>query len=207
MTRSFPIDLNHVELKYYPFMISLDKCNGSCNSINDLLSMRICVLSKAKQVNVKVVEMIRIIKEAKTLVKHISCDCKCKFSSKTQKKYKNIWTKIEHFKNAELNALVFYHDTYIKTKIGTYDDKVYTKFRGLNVPEYVMEYKSFIVISIDTLLVHKNKYYLEVYLEICFYKIINKKLIDYIDENPFETDENQSLINRSYKSCITIELI
>ena len=83
MTRSFPIDLNHVELKYYPFMISLDKCNGSCNSINDLLSMRICVLSKAKQVNVKVVEMIRIIKEAKTLVKHISCDCKCKFSSKT----------------------------------------------------------------------------------------------------------------------------
>ena len=53
-----------------------------------------------------------------------------------------------------------------------------------------MEYKSFIVISIDTLLVHKNKYYLEVYLEICFYKIINKKLIDYIDENPFETDEN-----------------
>ena len=76
MIRSFPIDLNHVELKYYPFMISLDKCNGSCKSINDLLSMRICVLSKTKQVNVKVVKIIRIIKEAKTLVKHFSCDCK-----------------------------------------------------------------------------------------------------------------------------------
>ena len=24
-------DLNPIELKYYPFMISLDKCNGSCN--------------------------------------------------------------------------------------------------------------------------------------------------------------------------------
>ena len=82
VTRSFPIDLNHVELKNYPFMISLDKCNGSCNSIN-LLSMRICVLSKTKQVNVKVVKIIRIIKEAKTLAKHFSCDCKLKFSSKT----------------------------------------------------------------------------------------------------------------------------
>ena len=25
------IDLNPVKLKCYPFMISLDKCNGSCN--------------------------------------------------------------------------------------------------------------------------------------------------------------------------------
>ena len=25
------IDLNPVEVKYYPFMISLDKCNRSCN--------------------------------------------------------------------------------------------------------------------------------------------------------------------------------
>ena len=26
----FLIDLSPVELKYYPFMITLDKCNGSC---------------------------------------------------------------------------------------------------------------------------------------------------------------------------------
>ena len=28
------IDLNPVELKYYPFIISLDKCNGSCNVLS-----------------------------------------------------------------------------------------------------------------------------------------------------------------------------
>ena len=28
-------DLNPVKLNYYPFMISLDKCNGSCNFIDD----------------------------------------------------------------------------------------------------------------------------------------------------------------------------
>ena len=31
MARPALIDLNPVELKYYPFMISLDKCNGSYN--------------------------------------------------------------------------------------------------------------------------------------------------------------------------------
>ena len=31
------IDLNPTELKYYPFMINLDKCNGSCNSVDDYL--------------------------------------------------------------------------------------------------------------------------------------------------------------------------
>ena len=28
------IDLNPVKLKYYPFMIRLDKCTGSCNGIS-----------------------------------------------------------------------------------------------------------------------------------------------------------------------------
>ena len=31
MIRPTLIDLNPVELKYYPFMISLDKCTGCCN--------------------------------------------------------------------------------------------------------------------------------------------------------------------------------
>ena len=31
MFRPTLIDLNPVYLKYYPFMISLDKCNGTCN--------------------------------------------------------------------------------------------------------------------------------------------------------------------------------
>ena len=68
MIRPFLIDLNPVELKYYPFMISLNKCNGSCNSVNDI-SMKICVPSKTKDVNVKVFNMITNRNEAKTLVK------------------------------------------------------------------------------------------------------------------------------------------
>ena len=41
-------------------------------------------------------------------------------------------------------------------------------------------------ISIDSLLVYENKYYLKVYLENCAYKIINKQMTNYLDENLFE---------------------
>ena len=73
------IDLNPVELKYYPFMVSLDKCSGSCN----ILSPKICVPKKTKDVNVKVFNMITNKNEVKTMEKHISCDCTCIFNSTT----------------------------------------------------------------------------------------------------------------------------
>ena len=79
-TRPFLIDLNHVELKYYLFMVILGKCNRSCNSVNEL-STKTCVLNKTKNVNVKVFNIITKINKAKTLVKHISCESKCKFDS------------------------------------------------------------------------------------------------------------------------------
>ena len=41
-TRFFLIDPNHVDLKHYLFMITLDKCNGSCNTFNDI-SNKICL--------------------------------------------------------------------------------------------------------------------------------------------------------------------
>ena len=85
MARSTLINLNPIELNYYPFMISLDKCNGSCNVYD--LSTQICVLSKTKNAHVKVFNMITRIYETKTLVKHISCDFKFKFNSATCNSY------------------------------------------------------------------------------------------------------------------------
>ena len=38
------IDMNPNELKYYPFMISLNKCTGSCN----VLSPKMCVPKETK---------------------------------------------------------------------------------------------------------------------------------------------------------------
>ena len=75
MARPTLIELNPVAHNYCPFMISLHKCNGSCYAADDL-STKICAQIETKDANV----MITKINEAKTLVKHISCDCKCKFN-------------------------------------------------------------------------------------------------------------------------------
>ena len=101
------------------------------------------------------------------------------------KKHKAIWTKIKDLKNIKLNALPVYGDKY-KSKIRTYGDKVYTKFRGLNVPENYIESESFTVMSIDSLLVYISKYYMQVYLDNCAYKFLNKQVRDYLDDNVFE---------------------
>ena len=56
-------------------MVNLDRCNGSCNTLDDP-SSRIFVSNKAENVNIKVFNMITRVNESKTLTKHISCECK-----------------------------------------------------------------------------------------------------------------------------------
>ena len=64
MFRPTIVDMNPVERKYYTFMISLNKCNGSCN----VFSPRIYV---PKDINVKTFDMITKKDEAKAITKHI----------------------------------------------------------------------------------------------------------------------------------------
>ena len=66
------------EFHYYPFAVKLDRCAGSCNTINDL-SNKACVPNKTEDLNLSVFNMITGINESKTLTKHVSCECKCKF--------------------------------------------------------------------------------------------------------------------------------
>ena len=77
------------EFHYYPFSVKLDRCSGSCNTLNDL-SKQVCVSNKAEDLNLNVFKIITgIINESKTLTEHISCKCKCKFD---ERKYKsNQW--------------------------------------------------------------------------------------------------------------------
>ena len=105
---------------------------------------------------------------------------------KLLEKYRAIYIKIEDLKNIRLNALPVYDGRYIKTKIRTFDDKLYKNFHGLDMPEDDIECEYFTVSFIDSLLVYDKKYYLQVYLDNCVYKIVNKQVTDYLDENIFE---------------------
>ena len=79
MVRSTIIDMNPVELKYYTFMVNLNKCTGSYN----VLSPKICVPKDTKDINVNAFSIITNKNEAKTMAVYISCDCKYKLNSTT----------------------------------------------------------------------------------------------------------------------------
>ena len=62
------------ELHYHPLAVKLDRCVGSCNTLNDS-SIKVCAPNKTKYLNISVLNMITGINESKTLTKHISCKC------------------------------------------------------------------------------------------------------------------------------------
>ena len=69
------------ELNYYPFAVKLNRCVGSCNTLNDS-SNKVCISNKTEDLSLSVFNMITGINKSKTLTKHISCECKCRFDGK-----------------------------------------------------------------------------------------------------------------------------
>ena len=66
---------------YYPLAIKLDKYVGSCDTLNDLFN-KVCVPNKTVDLNLSLFNMITRINESKSIRKHMSCKCKCKFDGK-----------------------------------------------------------------------------------------------------------------------------
>ena len=69
------------DFTYYPVLVKLDTCVGNCNTLNDL-SNKACFRNKTEDLNLNVFNMITWINESKTLTKHISCECKCRFDGR-----------------------------------------------------------------------------------------------------------------------------
>ena len=69
------------DLRYYPFEVNLDRCIGSYNTLDDLFG-RACVPNEAEDLNFHVFNLIKGTNESRTLTKHISCKCECKFDGR-----------------------------------------------------------------------------------------------------------------------------
>ena len=68
------------EFHYYSFAVKLDRCVGSFNTLNDL-SNKVRVPNKTEDLNLSVIN-IAGINEWKTLMKHLSYECKCIFDGR-----------------------------------------------------------------------------------------------------------------------------
>ena len=62
---------------FYPFTIKVNKCNGNCNNINDPYT-RICVPDSVKNLNVKVVNLMRLTNETRHIKWQDTCKCICR---------------------------------------------------------------------------------------------------------------------------------
>ena len=80
--------------------------------------------------------------ELKKEIKIIKVINYCTGDGNLLKKYRAIWTKIEDLINIAWKVLPVYDNRYIKSKIKTYGDKVYSNFRGLNMQEHDIESES-----------------------------------------------------------------
>ena len=72
MTQPTPINLYSneysQELRYYPFVVNLDRYAGSCNTLHDL-SSRVCVPNETEDLNLHVFNMITGINKSKKIIK------------------------------------------------------------------------------------------------------------------------------------------
>ena len=69
------IDLNTNEPTFYPYSIKINRCIGSCNTINDSYA-KTCVPDQIKDTNVKVSNIMSRTNEARHIKWHKTCKCK-----------------------------------------------------------------------------------------------------------------------------------
>ena len=56
-TRTKLVNINNDEPVFYPFSIKVNKCNGSCNNINNPYA-KLCVPDVVKNINVKLFNLM-----------------------------------------------------------------------------------------------------------------------------------------------------
>ena len=96
-------------------------------------------------------------------------------------KCKQIWSKIKELLGVKFYSEPIYDDKYIETKVKTFSSVINTLFSGDEIPKERVEYVCISCISIYSILKIKNKYYPQVYLEQCKYKMRKKELESLID--------------------------
>ena len=74
------VNVNSDEPVFYPFSIKTSKCGGSCTNINDPYG-KMCVPDVAKNLNVKVFNVMSRTIETRHIEWHETCTCKCRLDA------------------------------------------------------------------------------------------------------------------------------
>ena len=91
MARPKILDVNEgvVEALFYPYNVLVNKCSGSCNTLDDPMA-KLCVPNIIKRVNMKVYNFLMRLNETRNVLWHESCKCVCRLNSSVCNS-KQIW--------------------------------------------------------------------------------------------------------------------
>ena len=70
------VNINFNQPHFYPLTVTANKCSESCNAIDDRYA-QIWVPNKVKSMNLEVFNLMSNVNEARFLVQHKLCKCKC----------------------------------------------------------------------------------------------------------------------------------
>ena len=73
-------NLNTKDPFFYPYIIKINRCKGSCNTINDPYA-KMCVPDQIENTNVKVFNILSRTNETRHIKWHKTCKCKCKLDA------------------------------------------------------------------------------------------------------------------------------
>ena len=91
MPRPKILDINEGvgEALFYPYNVLVNKCSGSCDTINNPMA-KLCVPGIIKRINIQVYNFLMRLNETRSVLLHESCKCVCKFNSSVCNN-KQIW--------------------------------------------------------------------------------------------------------------------
>ena len=105
--------------------------------------------------------------------------------NKLFKKYCKMWRTIKSLLVVDFDSEPAYGDTdsYIKTKVKMYDNRVNTNFQSKKVPKGNSSYKCLSLIMLDSIVKLGKKYYPQVFLKECKYVKRKNKMMNCIDDD------------------------
>ena len=92
--------------------------------------------------------------------------------------FEQIWDGIKNKLKIKFHSKPVYEYKYLKTKVREYHGVIKTNFLGNGIPKENMHYTCIACITIDSVMKTGKKYFPQVYLEECKYKIKKYKCQD-----------------------------
>ena len=96
-------------------------------------------------------------------------------------KYDKIWNVIKDKLNIKLHSEPVYEYKYLRTKVREFDGVIKTNFLSNDVPKENIDYICIACITIDSVMRIDKKYFPQVYLEECKYKIKKIQMARFIN--------------------------